>query len=42
LKTRVIEVAGLFSALCALGVEKRLRSAPGVERAEVKARATTT
>ena len=35
MKTSVIEVGGLFSALCALGVEKRLRALPGVERAEV-------
>ncbi|MFZ5557458.1 MAG: heavy metal translocating P-type ATPase [Pseudomonadota bacterium] len=31
----VIEVGGLFSALCAQGVEKRLRELPGVEQAEV-------
>jgi Cu2+-exporting ATPase len=31
----VIEVAGLFSALCALGVEKRLRTLAGVRRAQV-------
>ena len=35
MKTSVIEVSGLFSALCALGVEKRLRGLPGVQRAEV-------
>ena len=35
MKSSVIEVRGLFSALCALGVEKRLRSLPGVQRAEV-------
>lgn len=35
MKSSVSEVAGLFSALCARGVEKRLRQLPGVERAEV-------
>ena len=35
MKTSVIEVGGLFSALCALGVEKRLRTLPGVQRANV-------
>jgi len=35
MKTSVIEVSGLFSALCALGVEKRLRELPGVVRAQV-------
>jgi len=35
MKSSVIEVGGLFSALCATGVEKRLRELPGVERAEV-------
>ena len=35
MKTSVIEVRGLLSALCALGVEKRLRALPGVDRAEV-------
>jgi len=35
MKSSVIEVGGLFSALCAQGVEKRLRELPGVTRAEV-------
>ena len=35
MKTSVIEVGGLFSALCAQGVEKRLRKLPGVGRVEV-------
>ena len=34
MRTSVIEVGGLFSALCAQGVEKRLRELPGVGRAE--------
>ncbi len=35
LKSTVIEIRGLFSALCARGVEKRLRELAGVERVEV-------
>ncbi|HSD41289.1 MAG TPA: heavy metal translocating P-type ATPase [Burkholderiales bacterium] len=35
MRTSVIEVDGLFSALCALGVEKRLRALAGVQRADV-------
>ena len=35
MKTSVIEVGGLFSALCAQGVEKRLRALAGVALAEV-------
>src|SRR3989304_6296896 len=35
MRSSVIEVSGLFSALCAQGVEKRLRELPGVERAAV-------
>ncbi len=35
MKTLVIEVGGLFSSLCARGVEKQLRALPGVTRAEV-------
>jgi len=35
MRTSVIEVGGLLSALCALGVEKRLRTLAGVARADV-------
>ena len=35
MKTRVIEVGGMLSALSAHGVEKQLRKLRGVERAEV-------
>jgi len=34
-KTVIVEVVGLFSALCAHGVRKRLGRLPGVKRAEV-------
>jgi Cu2+-exporting ATPase len=34
-KTAIVEVSGLFSALCARGVQKRLERLGGVEKAEV-------
>ncbi len=35
MKTSIIEVGGMLSALSAQGVEKQLRKLPGIEKAEV-------